>query len=201
VIEHRLEALEVDNKQAREAVEALVHTVLFSRALGGVAARRVRVETFDEDVAYCACEAECVEKAVTAGADGFLRGLEVIGPDLVKGEVVVSFHVVKKRTAFLGFVAQSDEKVAWERWTIPLIVNKGSLQAVASTASLRSSLFAILRLANEVSHLPSIKSDGEMYPVYPFDLEIKSSVAQGEQGGILNEMLSRGPPLSMRFNF
>jgi len=190
---------EVDEAQVHEAVEAVVHTILFNRALGEVEFEEKRLQKFPS-LSYIRCDADQVRAAVDDALDNLDDRLELVGPDLVRGHVEVSFFEVRQRKGFLGLGGPTEARVYWERWRLPVVVHKGSLQAVAAEEGLRNIILSILQQANSVAIVPRIKSDSSKYPVFPFEVSVSPISDGAPKEGFFNQLLAKGPPVSMRFN-
>lgn len=192
---------EVDSEQAQEALAAVLHTILFNRALGDVTLEVRHMKCFP-DISYSSCGSAAVDRVVAQGVADFIAGLELVGPDLARGELSLSFYESKRRKSFMGLGGTVEDKVVWERWAVPVVVNKGTLQAVAAEASLRSMLFRVLCDANDFHHLPRLRGDAT---VYSFELAASkdsgaSASASKDKGGLFAKILTQGPPVAMRFN-
>ncbi|GBG24366.1 Transient-receptor-potential-like protein [Hondaea fermentalgiana] len=200
VVQHELRALEVDEAQVREAVEAVVHTIIFNRALGDVEVEERELLHFPT-LSYVRCGAKVIENTVAEALDGLEDRLELIGPDLVRGVVEIAFFDSRQRKGFLGLGAVTETRVYWERWRMPVVVHKGSLQAVAAEDNLRDIMFSVLEKANTAALLPRWpRLDTPKYPAFPFEVTVSPASDEAPKDGLLNQLLSKGPPMSMRFN-
>mmetsp|Transcript_40540 Transcript_40540/g.65256 ORF Transcript_40540/g.65256 Transcript_40540/m.65256 type:complete len:129 (-) Transcript_40540:777-1163(-) len=127
--------------------------------------------------------------------------MQLIGPDLVRGDMVVSFYETKRRTSFLGIGAPKEEKVFWERWVIPIVVSRGSLQMVSSKEALVQTLMRVLYHANDIASIPKFKPTGGEYAssVFTYEISTMNNSAKGTPG-LFNRFLSDGQPALLRFN-
>ncbi|CAM9420720.1 unnamed protein product, partial [Phaeothamnion confervicola] len=120
--EHILEELELHEFQLREALQCLLHTILFIRAPGPVEPREAHCEHFD--LTFARCGVRDIDKTVDDAIEQLLHdSLMDAGPDLAKGCITLSFFERRRGTAWLGLVP-TEEKVVWEQWVIPVLVNK-----------------------------------------------------------------------------
>ena len=64
-----------------------------------------------------------VDASIQTAVRRFSRaGLASVGPDLSRGEITLRFYSKQAAPGFLG-MAGTVEKVFWEEWTVPLLVN------------------------------------------------------------------------------
>lgn len=124
----------------------MLHTILFHRALGPVKPVEVTREhqsalvcnepltatTFHRflilqcesellDIEYVRCGDADVDKSIEEAIETFSNSLAEVGPDLARGKLELSFF--EKRRRYLFGVARSSEKVYWEQWSVPVVVN------------------------------------------------------------------------------
>lgn len=119
----RLHELEfVGPMEAREGLSCILHTVLFCRAPGPFRPQTVHAEHFD--LAYCRVGCASVTRMVDCALDSLLKRESLLsaGPDLLRGDIVLSFFERKRSTSLFGFVS-NEEKVTWEQWTSPFLVS------------------------------------------------------------------------------
>jgi autophagy-related protein 101 len=107
----------------KEVLRCLLHTILFNRALGPTEPREQDCELFD--VTYVRCGDinvdKSVEVALSSFSDALSTGAKPVGPDLAKGRLLLSFYEIKKKSGWLG---TTEEKVYWEQWIFPVLVNR-----------------------------------------------------------------------------
>lgn len=130
--------------QVPEVLRCLFHTILFNRALGPIKPEHVRAtfllpstslplhsllpspslqkESELFDVVYAKVPGDDINATFEAQIAKFNSSLVPLGPDLARGQMVVSFYNKRKVKKLFGF-ASSSEKVYWEQWQIRLIVN------------------------------------------------------------------------------
>lgn len=106
---------------AREAGRVLLHTILFCRSLGALTPIEVDSTMFP-NVTYLRTGEGEVDECIESGVENFMQSLQVVGPDLHRGEIVLSFFEHRKTSSFLGMKSNS-ERVVWEQWVIPLVVS------------------------------------------------------------------------------
>ncbi|EOD11303.1 hypothetical protein EMIHUDRAFT_460334 [Emiliania huxleyi CCMP1516] len=108
-----LEELHVERFQLKEVLKILLHSIIFQRALGECRLRDVDSELFD--ISYVRCDSRLVEARVEEHAEAFSSAIE-------RGaRVSLAFFERRARQAAFGLF-RSEERVVWERWTIPLVV-------------------------------------------------------------------------------
>ena len=145
--EHHLPELELATGQVREALQAVLHTILFIRSPGPVAPRDLHCEGFD--LTYTRIETpdgqrSWSQQAAGAGGGGgaqqaltlesdldrrvddaienFLRSLTQIGPELLSGCLTLSFFERRASKQLFGLM-NHEERVVWEQWIIRVVVN------------------------------------------------------------------------------
>ena len=124
--EHKLPELELATNQVREALQCLLHTILFIRAPGPVVPQDVHCEGFDLTYTRIAetgagnngtgeknsnpilGEKRNVDKKVNDAIELFLRSLSHVGPELLQGCLTVSFF---ERRATQKLFWSHEEKV------------------------------------------------------------------------------------------
>lgn len=126
-IEHHLPELELATSQVREALQCILHTILFIRAPGPVSPVDVFCEGFDLTYAKMAGGGRSATDVIVDEAiEKFLRRLTQIGPELLSGCLTLGFYEKRmKRNGipmFGGWGAQ-EEKIVWEQWIIRTVVN------------------------------------------------------------------------------
>ena len=183
---------------AKDALRAVLHTVLLSRALGRVTPRELRLQSFPA-LGVASCGNAAVEQSVENALERFFAGgLQLVGPDLVRGELMVSFYESRRRAGLFG---SAEERVYWERWLVPVIVNQSaSSRESGGEAVLRASLMRVVLLASDVGHVPR-PPDGNATFKYELSVSQQHNKVSGQPGvaaTLLNQMLQSGPP--MRFN-
>ena len=73
------------------------------------------------DITYVRCGDIVVDKQVEEAIEKLSTSLEIVGPDLSRGQLLLSFYEIQKKKSFLGMI--SEEKIYWEQWVIPVLVN------------------------------------------------------------------------------
>eukprot|EP00814_Leptocylindrus_danicus_P011348 CAMPEP_0116017702 /NCGR_PEP_ID=MMETSP0321-20121206/8207_1 /TAXON_ID=163516 /ORGANISM="Leptocylindrus danicus var. danicus, Strain B650" /LENGTH=228 /DNA_ID=CAMNT_0003487949 /DNA_START=76 /DNA_END=762 /DNA_ORIENTATION=+ len=134
----------------REALQSILHTILFLRAPGPVTPEDVHCEGFDFTYARIAhhdsaTSANAIMNAgtnaapmqpmtgspdekVDAAIEKLLQTLTPIGPELLSGCLTLSFYEkARRRQGLFGFMQpimpQGEDKVIWEQWVIRVVVN------------------------------------------------------------------------------
>ena len=80
--EHNLPELELSTGQVREALQCVLHTILFVRSPGPVTPQDIDLEGFGFTYTRIANEVK-IEKRVDDAIESFLRSLSQIGPELL----------------------------------------------------------------------------------------------------------------------
>mmetsp|Transcript_69059 Transcript_69059/g.218420 ORF Transcript_69059/g.218420 Transcript_69059/m.218420 type:complete len:158 (-) Transcript_69059:644-1117(-) len=110
--------LDVENHQIREVLRSILHTILFSRALGLVQPKDVDSELFN--LTYVQCGEKDVERKVEDRINCFCDWVEK-HPGVTRGEVCISFY--EKRYKQIWFSKQ-EERLYWEQWRIHLDISR-----------------------------------------------------------------------------
>ena len=174
---HRLPDLETATSGTREALQAIIHTILFIRSPGPVAPFDVHCETFQLSYTRIATDDDDspiphhqhtnrystqpslssssphkhpykqhyhlfqkqthhqhhhpptstyhksdLDRKVDDSIETFLRMLTPIGPELMAGNLGISFFERRTKNKLFGLVNQ-EEKVVWEQWILRVVVN------------------------------------------------------------------------------
>ncbi|KAL3940375.1 MAG: hypothetical protein SGBAC_005078 [Bacillariaceae sp.] len=186
--EHHLPELELSTGQVREALQAILYTILFIRSPGPVTPRDVECEGFNLTYpriasdklsampsAHSALDSN-VDKKVDDGIGSFLMTLSQIGPELLSGGLTISFFERRATRQLFGLVS-NEEKVIWEQWHLRVVVNNTprpvsddsaavmERQRIQDTAEgmLRSALFKIFEIAGgAIDHIPPVMYEFEI---------------------------------------
>jgi len=211
---HDLPEFESATSHVREALQAILHTILFIRSPGPVAPHDVDCESFqitytriatDDDNPFLVnpsshqpyqyshshhhasmqqqqqtynlhTQKSDLERRVDESIETFLRTLTPIGPELMAGNLTVSFYERRARQKLFGLVHQ-EEKVVWEQWILRVVVNntprpmggdEASIierQRIQDTAEgmLKAVLLKVFDLAgSEIDHIPPVMYDFEI---------------------------------------
>lgn len=196
-VQRRLPESELAAAAAPDALRALLHTILFARWPECVAPADVSLDAHFPGLTYATCGHRDVGDRVDAAVRGFMASLVDAGPDLQKGAVTLTFF--KRRVSKVVFW-QYQEKVVWEEWVVPLLVNSEeddderwggsrlspdersrlrSQRNARYTEGLRGRLRDLLAMLNgDVDHVPPA-SDGS----HDFEFSFASQPAGGGGGG------------------
>lgn len=185
--EHQLPELELATNQVREALQCLLHTILFIRAPGSVIPHDVHCEGFNLTYARIATgetnknnnnssNIGCsdVERKINHAIEVFLRSLSHVGPELLQGYLTVSFF---ERRSTQKLFWSHEERVVWEQWVVPVLVNntprpvnddKASVierQRIQNTAEgmLKEAMFKVFdEVGGDVEHVPPVMYEFEI---------------------------------------
>ncbi|CAB9517133.1 Protein of unknown function (DUF1649) [Seminavis robusta] len=119
--EHILPELELATGQVREALQCILHTILFIRSPGPVTPQDIDLEGFDFTYTRIANEMK-IEKRVDDAIESFLRSLSQIGPELLNGCLTLSFFERSASRQLFGLV-KHEERVIFEQWILRVVVN------------------------------------------------------------------------------
>ena len=168
---HSLPELETATSGTREALQAIIHTILFIRSPGPVAPFDVHCESFQLSYTRIATDDDTtstnryttqssslssspfhqyqyrqqshhhlqkqpthhhqhhppyqksdLDRKVDDSIESFLRTLTPIGPELMAGNLGISFFERRTKNKLFGLVNQ-EEKVVWEQWILRVVVN------------------------------------------------------------------------------
>ncbi len=135
-----LEEAEFPGPLLDECLAAVLHTILFVRAPKNV----IPADHFCkklEPLVYAKCNTEVLERPIRNNIEALNKGRDRVGPKLYRGVLSLSFYelrTVSKTT--LGFFSSTrDEKVYFERWLIPVIINENFDELFASPSTPSSS--------------------------------------------------------------
>lgn len=144
---HQLPELETATSGTREALQAIIHTILFIRSPGPVAPHDVHCESFNMTYTRIATDNDTdiqqlssptnrysqqhhttynqkseLDRKVDDAIEHFMRTLTPIGPELMAGNLAISFYERRSKNKLFGLVNQ-EEKIVWEQWILRVVVN------------------------------------------------------------------------------
>ncbi|KAF0700418.1 Aste57867_9043 [Aphanomyces stellatus] len=114
---HELEELRVGVSELAECVACLLHTILFTRAPGPV--RPAEAHCRFRPITYAYCPVADVTRKVDAAIVQFQRHMSRHSAN--GHRISIIFYETRVNKALFGFV-QNEEKVVWEKWTMPIRV-------------------------------------------------------------------------------
>lgn len=82
---------------------------------------------------YAKCGNDHVENSVIEAISQFKKTLVQVGPGLSRGVVMLSFYEKRENKGFFGMLT-TQEKVYFERWRFPILVNENPLEATNGRA-------------------------------------------------------------------
>ncbi|KAF8934606.1 hypothetical protein BGZ47_010293 [Haplosporangium gracile] len=175
--------LTVERSYLKEALRAILHTVLFHRVLANIKPKDMEIL----DLTIPINDDPEVDKLVDEKIAAFVKVVDA-NPQS-KGQIGIMFY--EKRTKRAWFSSTSSE-VCWEQWaiTINVVTNineKDKQRSIKNMEKALSSLFlSILRTVNErKDHIPPITtSDGN-----PFPYQIVIPTASDTWGSMFKRML------------
>ncbi|KAF9287272.1 hypothetical protein BKA57DRAFT_472649 [Linnemannia elongata] len=175
--------LTVERSYLKDALRAILHTVLFHRVFANIKPRDMDIL----DLTIPIIDDPEVDKLVDEKIAAFVKVVDA-NPQS-KGQIGIMFY--EKRTKRAWFSSTSSE-VCWEQWaiTINVVTNineKDKQRSIKNMEKALSSLFlSILRTVNErKDHIPPITtSDGN-----PFPYQIVIPTASDTWGSMFKRML------------
>ncbi|KAF9281469.1 hypothetical protein BGZ68_006622 [Mortierella alpina] len=175
--------LTVERTLLKEALRAILHTILFHRVFANIKPRDMDIL----DLTIPVIDDPEVDKLVDEKIAAFVKAVDA-NPQS-KGQIGLMFY--EKRTKRAWFSSTSSE-VCWEQWaiTIHVVTNtneKDKQRSIKNMEKALSSLFlSILRTVNErKDHIPPITtSDGN-----PFPYQIAIPTAADTWGSMFKRML------------
>jgi hypothetical protein len=147
------------------------------------------------------------EKAIDSSIQTAIRRfgrafLAPVGPDLSRGEVTLRLYSKRSSAGFLG-MAGTVEKVFWESWTIPILMNSqpraaGDAPDVALQRqrlqfsleeTVRATLLQVCQLAGgDLEHVPPIQFDIDAPMQCGFEILVRGDVAPAALGPSLHSV-------------
>eukprot|EP00899_Mesostigma_viride_P017893 jgi/Mesvir1/26104/Mv06823-RA.1 len=203
-----LPELEVELHQIKEVLRAILHTIMFNRALGLVRPRDTDSELFN--ITYVQCGDPAIERAVEEKIDAFVAWVERQAPAAARGRKCGQMNLAffEKRQKQLWF-SHKEERLFWEQWYIPLSVvtcDSSDLNAArvcpllehsrrhrTLEPALRNTLTQILKIVNEKKdHIPPVVSSD--VASFPYQISIPSASDSSFGMDMLKRMLQTSPP-------
>lgn len=152
---HELEELRVGVSELAECVACLLHTILFTRAPGPV--RPAEAHCRFRPITYAYCPVADVTRKVDAAIVQFQRAMT---RHAVNGHrISVVFYETRVNKALFGFV-QNEEKIVWEKWTLPIRVlvhpsaNPEEYQMQLESQLRHGMLQIISTVQTDIQHIP-----------------------------------------------
>ncbi|GMI06074.1 hypothetical protein TrVE_jg5710 [Triparma verrucosa] len=197
-----LPEIELPRYLASETLSLILHTIILLRAPKtlsmGVDVVEFRLE--DLDGVYQKLKYAEVSKNIDEQVDVFFKtGLTDIGPDLSKGSLSLCFHVNKPTNSWFG---PKTEKVTFERWSLPVLINTTPRPLDDSTASViernRTRVTSQKIVADVMARVYDLSLEGlESLPrEYQYDIAIGG--AEESTGG--RDSFTRMAGMPMLFN-
>ena len=196
-----IEPIEVERFQVKEVLKALLHSIIFQRALGASQFRDTDSTLFD--LSYVRADSRVIDAKVEDGTEAFGKALER-DETTAAHLVCLSFFERRSRLATGFSFFRSEEQVVWERWNIPLLVHARDpdLGAQAERAqrsraledTLRDRIEFVLTMASgKKEHIPPVDGLGSDTPW--FDITWESSSSWASSGLDFFKTFLASPPL------
>jgi hypothetical protein len=186
-------------------MRAVLHTVLFTRALGVVRPRDVDCEMFD--LSYATCGDPAVDTAVEARLDALQAWLrrETRAGGETHARVTLSFHELQHVGGSLPRI-EKRPTACWEQWRVPLevvVVDEAhdvlkEQLALELRDTLRGAIQHVLGLAGErKDHIPPVTTASAV--CFPFAIggsfaEDKEESRNGALGTLKKMLVDASPP-------
>lgn len=192
-----LPELELATGQVRDALKALLHTILFIRSPGPISCIDCDCESFKLSYSRIASDKfrnqsdskkklgnpekkDYLDKKVDGSIEEFLQRLTTIGPELLSGSLTLSFFERRASKQLFGMLSH-EEKVVFEQWHIHIVVNntpspisednsaKLERQRIQDTAEamVKSTMMKIFQYASGVDDSADPMSPGNLDHIPP----------------------------------
>lgn len=194
-----LDELQVGRDSCSDALRAVLHTIVLTRAVGPVTPRAGKCSSYST-LGYARAGIPEAELAVDEVVERFAstRGNKRnIGPGLTKGEIVVSFYEKRERSSLFGMVGGGEERLYWEHWFLSVVVDENPpADMLREERAVRKSMMQVVTLVNENGeHLPPPPNKA----AYSFEMRLGSDPDAGgknpvgeSQWTIANLLLQHG---------
>jgi hypothetical protein len=117
-----IEEIELHHRYVNEGLSALLHTILFVRAPNLVKPEDHQCIEL-APLIFAKCGPIDVDESVKRAILNLNQLLTPVGPHLSKATIVLSFFEHRETKGFFGLIS-NHEKVYFERWRIPIIINE-----------------------------------------------------------------------------
>ena len=195
-----LDAIEVERFQVKEVLKALLHSIIFQRALGAPAFRDTDSTLFD--LSYVRSDSRVIDARVEDQTDAFNKALER-DETTAAHQVCISFFERRTRPSTFSLF-RSEEKVVWERWIIPLVVHardpdlNAQVERAERSRALEETLrerieFVVSMASGKKEHIPPVDGLGSDTPW--FDITWESSSSWASSGLDIFKTILSSPPL------
>lgn len=179
----------------KEAMRAILHTLVMCRSIGGhrpIEPRAVQSELFD--ISYLKTDETEIEQELEGAARQFSGIFESNNGGPGRAQMVINFYTTKSRKQSIwNMIVGGDEKIVFEQWRIPVAVQpvrrytnpddnlkeEASLQASSSQQVQQAMHFVIGKANTKLDHLPP-PPQGQA--VYKFEVSFSSSDGKGLRG-------------------
>ena len=197
-----LPPLRCELAQARDVLSALLHTIIFTRALGCLTPKEERCERLD--VFYVTCGDAKVESKISEKINTLVQWA-LKTPHAQEADVCVSFYdrKEKQRGGISGVLSgRREERAYWEQWRIGLEIFNGEEceeeERARRAEALRDQVVGtqqhILGLVNEMKgHLPAVTTSDVV--CFPFEISVPIA-HEDSPGSFGRDMLKRLASLS-----
>jgi len=183
--------LDFDFSFRKEAIKAVLHTILFQRVFGTVRPRESQVL----DLSYCIVDDDELIRTVDSRVEEALRRFETKEP---RSRIMMSIEFSEKKLIKTWF-STTQEEVCWEKWHL-MVPNVATSQnasfdqlALNGRQLLTKQIAGIIDLVNtHKEHIPPITSKDKF--AFPYKINV-ASVSSSEWTLALKKVLPSKPLL------
>jgi autophagy-related protein 101 len=182
--------LSIEPHYSRDVLRALLHTIIFNRALGPVSPIDTDSELFD--LTWVRCNDPAVEKIIEDTINLLCNWIQKNQGNQLA--VCLSFYEKRDRQSWFS---KSEERLYWEQWVITLNFHDPSevthTKQKKLLSSLEDAITFIIRSVNEKrDHIPPVISGSAV--TFPFDISLIDPA--GNKRGALIDSNSSSPSSS-----
>lgn len=186
-----LPEIELHSSLVEEGLNSLLHTILFVRAPGPVRPIDSHCARL-APLTFAKCGVSDIDVAVHEAIQNFRFSLVKVGPTNSKGIVILSFYEKRAQRGFFGLV-NNEEKVYFERWKIPVVVNDDNLEVGDE-----SDVLELQRVyesgRNQIQQrmmtiLEAVNSPMEHVPASMYEYEFNYGDRRDQQSSLMSKMV------------
>lgn len=128
-----LDEIELNEYFLEEGISALLHTILFVRAPNAVQPEDHKCARL-APLTYAKCGPQDIDQNVSEAVVMLNKSKAPVGPTIQKGIILLSFYEHREKEALFGWI-HSKEKVYFERWKIPIVVDERAFPQKSSSVA------------------------------------------------------------------
>lgn len=197
-----LDEIELQSSFIEEGISALLHTILFVRAPNQVKPEDYICQRL-APLTFARCGSSDVDKAVKDALELLDKTRTPVGPNLSKSIVLLTFFEKREIKGFFGLLS-NQEKVCFERWKIPVVVNEHPIPSKSNHREhmdydsinferqhifdharnqVQARILTILETANgSVDHVPPT--------LYEYELQASAANDRGVGGSLVSRLIN-----------